>query len=91
MYFLIRLLILQGIFSLLIIDCLTGRGTAVRGRGNAPSRGAATAVSKAPVGGIRGKTSPTKLTGVQARAAARGGGKTTAGKTTRMLMFSCLP
>ncbi|XP_068729619.1 uncharacterized protein [Montipora capricornis] len=65
-----------------VVAAARGRGTAVRGRGNAPSRGAATAASKAPVGGIRGKTSPTKLTGVQARAAARGGGKTTAGKTT---------
>ena len=63
------------------VSFLPGRGgAAVRGRGSTtPSRGAAT---KAPAGGTRGRTSPTKPVGTPGRGATRGGSTTAASRTT---------
>lgn len=62
---------------------LPGRGgAAARGRGSTPpSRGAATSVAKAPAGGTRGRTSPTKPAGAPGRGSARGGSTAGAGRS----------
>ena len=54
---------------------------AVGGRGSSPSTRGGTAAAKAPAGGTRGKTSPTKPASTTVRAAATGGrGAATGGR-----------
>lgn len=58
----------------------------MKGRGStAPTRGGATTAGKAPTGGTRGKTSPTKPAGTPGRGVSRGGSTTTANRTPGIL------
>lgn len=58
----------------------------MKGRGStAPTRGGATTAGKAPTGGTRGKTSPTKPAGTPGRGVSRGGSTTKANRTPGIL------
>ena len=61
----------------------------MRGRGSTPAtRGGATTATKAPAGGARGRTSPTKPAGTPTRGVSRGGSTTAASRTTGIFELS---